>query len=77
MKKENDLVKVFAGSEITALHLQAELEQMGIPALVKNDFRTGLSAGFPDTTNAVELYVNEKDEKEAEIVVNDFVNNSR
>ncbi len=73
MKKDNDLVKIFTGSEITATLLQAELEQIGIPALVKNNFQTGLSAGFPDSVDAIELYVNGKDEMAAKTVVKDFV----
>ncbi len=73
MEKENDIVKIFSGSEITASLIKAELEALGIPALIKNDFQTGISAGFVGGIPSLnDLYVNESDKQKAELLVKDF-----
>lgn len=73
MENDNDIVKVFTGSEITVNLLKAELEEEGIPSLIKNDFQTGLSAGFvAGIPSVVDLFVNEMDRKRAAIIVRDF-----
>jgi len=74
MKNKDDLVKVFTGSEIAVILLKAELEKIGIPALVRNDFQSGIAAGFAGgIPSAIDLYVNGSDQKEAEPIVKEFL----
>lgn len=78
MKHEEELVKIFSGSEIAVNLLKAELEEIGIPALIKNDFRSGIVAGFPGgMPSANDLYVYGSDKKSAEPLVNEFRKNNQ
>ena len=73
MKNDDDLVKIFTGSEIAVNLLKAELEKEGIPSLVRNDFQSGIAAGFVGgIPSVVELYVNGSDRKRAEVIARDF-----
>lgn len=64
------LVLVYTGSEIIIDRIKSELEQDGIPSIVKDGFRQGLGAGFGGgIPSAIDLYVNESDiEKAVEII---------
>jgi len=74
MKEKNNLIRVFNGTEITANLLKIELEQAGIPGIVRNDFKTGISAGFSGGfSSSTDLYIQEADLKEAEPIINEFI----
>lgn len=74
MDKNNDLIRVYSGTEITAKLLQVELEQDGIPSMVKNLFKSGMSAGLIDVNPpSVDLYVKEIDLKKAEPIIKSFI----
>jgi len=75
MKKDSDLVKVFSGDEMTVTLLKAELEELGIPVMVRNDFRSGLAAGFV-MQSPVEVYLNESDIQIAEPILKEFIENN-
>jgi hypothetical protein len=78
MKNDSDLVKVFTGSEVSGILLKAELEDIGIPALIKNDFQTGISAGFAGgIPYMIDLYINESDRKKADPVIKEFKQNNQ
>lgn len=78
MKNDSDLVKVFTGSEVSGILLKAELEDIGIPALIKNDFQTGISAGFAGgIPHMIDLYINESDRKKADSIIKEFKQNSQ
>ena len=78
MKNDSDLVKVFTGSEVSGILLKAELEDIGIPALIKNDFQTGISAGFAGgIPYMIDLYINESDRKKADSIIKEFKQNSQ
>lgn len=69
-----NLVIVYTGTEITVNLLKEELEKSGIAAYVRNDFNSGLIAGFSGgSPSAVDLCVEEKDVPEAEPVVQQFI----
>ncbi len=73
MEKDEDIVKIFTGSTITVNILKEELEEAGIPSLVKNDFDTGIVAGFVGgIPNLADLYVYESDKKRAEPFVKEI-----
>jgi len=74
MKEGTKLVKVYTGSEISAILLKGELDEVGIPALIKNNYQSGLSAGFVGgTPSAIDLYIQEVDLPAAEPFINAFI----
>lgn len=73
MKKENELIRVFSGTEISVNLLKDELETVGISAMIQNDFQSGITAGFfGGGTSAVDLFIQESDLKNAEQIINEF-----
>lgn len=46
MSEEEDYKRVYTGSEVNVQHLQNLLQEEGIPTRVRNDFDSGLRAGF-------------------------------
>ena len=77
MKNENDLIRVFSGTEISVNLLKDELESIGISAMIQNDFQSGITAGFfGGGTSAIDLFIQEADQKEAEPVINEFLKNN-
>ncbi len=74
MKEKTNLIRVFTGTEITANLLKIELEQAGIAGIVRNDFKSGIAAGFSGGfSSSVDLYIQEADLKEAEPIINEFI----
>ena len=79
MGKETNLIRVFTGTEINADLLKEQLEEIGIAALIKNDFQSGLSVGFVSgTPSSIDVYIQESDLKKAESTINSFnrINNN-
>lgn len=69
-----NLVIIYSGTELTANLLKVELENSGIASYIRNDFNSGLIAGFSGgTPSVVDLCVEEKDVAEAEPIVNEFI----
>ncbi len=69
---EDDLIRVYSDSEININRLSAELAKIGIPSLVKNEFKSGVMAGFGASPNAVDLYVNSTDRDAATSLIKDL-----
>lgn len=46
MDSEDDYKRIYTGSEVNVLHLQNLLAEKDIPTRVRNDFDSGLRAGF-------------------------------
>lgn len=46
MSEEEDYKRVYTGSEVNVQHLQNLLQEQGIATRVRNDFDSGLRAGF-------------------------------
>lgn len=46
MSDEEEYKRIYTGSEVNVQHLQSILEEEGIPTRVRNDFDSGLRAGF-------------------------------
>jgi hypothetical protein len=73
MEEKSSLICVYSGTELTVNLLKKELEDAGIPALVKNDFKSGISAGFSGgVPSAIDLFIQESDVKEAEPIISEF-----
>ena len=74
METENNLLRVFAGSEITVNLLRYELENAGIPTNVINEYEQSNFRGFSTgTPYSVDLYILDTDLEKAEPIVNDFL----
>lgn len=70
----NRTTKVFAGNEVLVNLIKGELGRKGINSLVKNDFNSGVLAGFvTDVPAAVELYVAAVNVKKATPIINGIV----
>lgn len=71
---QNKLQKVFTGNEIEVILLKGELEENGISALVKDDFSSGIRAGFyGGTPSSIELFIEESDMANAGPIVQQFL----
>jgi hypothetical protein len=69
----SDLVKIYSDTEITVTHLKNRLADNGIESMIKNDFESGVSAGFvAGAPNSVELYVMNKDLERAQAIIEQF-----
>mgnify|MGYP003608823152 FL=1 len=66
------LIKIFSGSEIIAMALDAKLQEKGITTLVKNNLQSARVAGFGNTDLAVEIFINESDKEKSEPIIDDF-----
>jgi hypothetical protein len=77
MENEDELVRVYTGSEVLVLLLKDELEQFGIRSMIQNDYDAGLSAGFVSgVPSAIDLYIEKSDLEKAEPIITEFVNNN-
>jgi hypothetical protein len=66
------LMKVFSGSEILALALQAKIEEAGVETVIKNNIQSAKLAGFGTSSQAVELFIQETDFSKANPVIEEF-----
>ena len=74
MENNNDLIKVFSGTEVAVNLLKDELETFGVMAMVQNDFQSGITAGFfGGGPSAVDLFIQVTDQKEAEPIITEFL----
>ena len=74
METKNNMIRVFAGSEITVNLLKSELEQEGIMANIINEYAESNFRGFSTgTPYSVDLYILDTDLEKAEPIVNEFL----
>ncbi len=66
------LMKVFSGSEILALALQVKIEEVGVDTVLKNNIQSATLAGFGNSGQAVELFIQETDFAKANPVIEEF-----
>ena len=73
MRQKLKLVRVFTGSTLSVNLLKEELENRGIESIVRDDFSSGVAAGFSGgVPSAVDLYIEESDIQEAEPLIFEF-----
>jgi hypothetical protein len=78
MDTKNELVRVFAGSEITVNLLQYELEKEGISTNIINKNDVGASFGTPaGTPYTVDLHILDTDLEKAAPIVKEFLKTNR
>lgn len=69
---QQDMVRVFSDTEININRLSMKLAKIEILSMIKNEFQSGLMAGFGASPNAVDLYVNASDIDEATKLIQDL-----
>ncbi|MGV8094348.1 MAG: putative signal transducing protein [Mangrovibacterium sp.] len=71
---KNKLTRIYSGTEVTVNLLKGILEEEGIAALIRDDFRSGVTAGFSGgVPSAIDLFINETDLEKAEPIVKEFL----
>ncbi|MCK5845814.1 MAG: DUF2007 domain-containing protein [Bacteroidales bacterium] len=74
MKDQDNLIRVYTGTEIAVKLLKDELAKIGISALIKNDYNSGIIAGFATgTASSVDLFIQIVDMNKAEPIINGFI----
>lgn len=68
----NDMMKIYSDTEININRIRSELAKIGIPSMIKNEFQSGLIAGFGVSSNAVDLFVNTPDFEEASKLIQEL-----
>jgi len=75
MEKRDELVHLFTGSEVDVERLKSELEAKGIKALIRNDFQSGVMAGFGGgVPSAIDVYVASSDKEKAGEIRDNIMN---
>jgi hypothetical protein len=73
MKENNNLIRVYSGTELTVNLLKDELEKFGVSSMIQNDFNSGISAGFSGgVPSSVDLFIQELDLVKAEPIISEF-----
>ena len=73
MKENSNLIRVYSGTELTVNLLKDELESFGISSMIKNDFNSGVSAGFSGgVPSSIDLFIQELDLEKAEPIISEF-----
>lgn len=58
MKENSNLIRVYSGTELTVNLLKDELEKFGISSMIRNDFNSGVSAGFSGgVPSSIDLFI--------------------
>jgi hypothetical protein len=73
MKENDNIIRVYTGTEITVNLLKDELEKVGITGVIQNDFESGTSAGIAGNPSAIDLFIQESDLKKAKPILKDFL----
>lgn len=66
------LMKIFSGSEILALALREQLEQIHLEVVMKDNIQSARLAGFGTSGQAVELFIQETDFAKANPIIEAF-----
>lgn len=76
MKKSEKLHLVYTGTEVSVLIIKKRLLEMGVEALIKNEYQSGIIAGFTGgVPSAIDLYIKESDVSTAKPVIEEFIRN--
>jgi len=66
------MMKVFSGSEVLAIALQAKIEEAGVATQIKNNIQSNTLGGIGTSGQAVEVFINGKDFGKAHKAIEDF-----
>lgn len=70
--ENNDLIRVFSGSEIAVMMLKEALEEVEIGSFIQNDFQSGVVAGIGGFPSFVDLFIQESDLEKAQPLIDEF-----
>jgi len=74
MQENNKLIRIYTGTDLTVNLLKAELEKFEIFGIIRNDFNSGVFAGFSGgVPSAVDLFIPENDLNKADPIINEFI----
>jgi hypothetical protein len=73
MKENDNIIRIYTGTELTVNLLKDELEKVGISGIIQNDFESGTSAGIAGNPSAIDLFIQESELKKAKPVLIDFL----
>jgi hypothetical protein len=73
MKKDDNLIRIYTGTELTVNLLNDELEKVGIIGIIQNEFESGTSAGIAGDPSAIDLFIQASDLKKAKPILVDFL----
>jgi len=78
VKRIDKLVKIYSGTEVTVILLKGRIEEIGINSTVKNDYKSGVEAGFVGgVQSTVDLFIQLSDFERAEPIIRDFISKNR
>ncbi len=70
---ETNLINVYTGSEVTVNLLKGELEKIGVSSIIKDKFKSGITAGFgTGVPSAIDLFIDENDLEKAKPLIEEF-----
>jgi len=72
MEQEHDLIEIFSGTEIQVSALEYELDEAGIPYMVRNDQASGNLVGIGSIQAGVRILIEEKNREKAAPILEDF-----
>ncbi len=78
MEDKQEHIRFFTGSLIEIQRLQMDLDENRIPSMIKNNFESGLRAGFyGGSPQQVELFIFKDDLDRAQIILEDFIRSQK
>ncbi len=76
MENSKKLIRIYTGTEVSVVFLKAKLEEAGIAVLIRNDYYSGITAGFTGgVPSAIDICIQKSDIEKAEPIINEFVQN--
>lgn len=73
MKNSESLVLIYTGTEVSVILLKAKLEEAGIAVFVKNDYHSGVIAGFTGgVPSAIDVFIQKSGLKRAKPIIGAF-----
>ena len=70
--KNDELIRVFSGSEIAVMMLKEALDEIEIGAFVQNDFKSGVIVGIGGFPDFVDLFIQQTDLEKAQPLIDEF-----
>ncbi len=72
MEQERDLIEIFSGTEIQVSALEHELDEAGIPYMVRNDQASGNLVGIGSIQAGIRVIIEEKNLEKATPILEEF-----
>lgn len=72
MEHEHDLIEIFSGTEIQVSALEYELDEAGIPYMIRNDQASGNLVGIGSIQAGVRILIEEKNLEKVKPILDEF-----